>query len=172
MLVVRRVTQLLAERLRADMGRVEQYECCNQEGDWELPPSTNPLKAAEVAEAEEAEFLGLVADLDTVLLSTVEDLACPVEALAGILQDALRTSLWKRRLNRKPLQELALQQAVLTGRARWIWKGTTPVQRKACFASGVGYAAGWFIDKHLEELISGLVRAEQSIRARRRENRD
>jgi hypothetical protein len=163
-LVVRRITRLLSERLGGDTGRLLEY-ILNYEGDWDLPPSTDPFLDPEDAATEEAEYLGLVADLDTVLLSTVDDLACPVETLAGVLEEALRTSLWRRRLARAPQLEVELQQKVLQARAHWIWTRTTSAHRRACFTSGVGHVGGRFIDEHLEALLSALFRAEMRFLA-------
>jgi superfamily II DNA/RNA helicase len=122
-----------------------------QQGSWS--PSEEPPE----------EFTELLANLDSALLSTIEDLETPVDALADVLDSALRNSLWRRTLSRMPEPRQDQQRRVLLGRARWLWEHTDPPSRRGFFASGVGYHAGNVIRENVEELASTVSRADRAI---------
>lgn len=109
------------------------------------------------------EFAELVANLDSALLSTVEDLETPPETLPDVLDEALRNSLWRRTLERMPGPEREEQREVLIGRARWMWNRTTPPVRRGFFASGVGFHAGMALNESIGELAALVAAADASI---------
>jgi hypothetical protein len=159
LLLIRRIVSVLAWRLGDGYRGLIEY-VLNHGGDWEAATPA-PLPAGVPVEEDDSADLGhLLADLDTMLYSTVENLDCPTEDLADLLDAALRSSLWRRRLEHLHPMEREVQWAVLKGRARWLWTRSGSAARKACYASGLGYAAGQFIDRNLDALISDLDRAE------------
>lgn len=116
-------------------------------------------------EAPSDEFAELLANLDSALLSTIEDLETPRDGLAEVLDDALRSSLWRRTLARMSDELREQQRAVLVGRARWLWDRTTPEIRRGFFASGIGYHAGAALRENIEELVTLVARADAAIAA-------
>lgn len=141
------VANALSAKLQTDHATLMNY-ILNQDALWDLGMVESPET---------------LADLDTAILSLVDDPNTSIDKLAESLDQMLESSLWKRRLARSEPQRAELQRAVLTGRARWIWKHSTPVQRRAYFAAGVGYAAGAFLTKNITELFSFLQAAETSF---------
>lgn len=154
LLLIEHIAQELCERMECGVPELLEY-VLNHGGSWE-----------DVGPAPDGEKDGLpelLANLDTAILSTVEDLHCATEDLADILDAALRTSLWRRRLDRKPADYAETQRSVLRGRARWLWSNSGAVERRACFAAGVGHATGVFIFEHLDALLADLVVAEAAL---------
>lgn len=111
------------------------------------------------------DFAELIANLDSAILSTVEDLDTPVEELADVIDAALRNSLWRRTLQRMSPEVQDQQRRVLLGRATWIWHRTTGAVRRGFFASGVGFAAGAAIDRDIETLARLVDAADTAIAA-------
>ncbi len=113
-------------------------------------------KAAKEAARKEEERLvtaeRLLADLDTVLLSTIENLECAEADLADALDQALASSLYRRRIDRGGDLMRNAQHRVLLTRARWLWISSTASERRSWFNSGIGYAAGRHLNGHLHEL--------------------
>jgi hypothetical protein len=110
-----------------------------------------------------ADFAELVANLDSALLSTVDDLETPADQLAEVLDEALRNSLWRRTLERMPEQNREQQRRILVGRARWVWERTNPSARRGFFASGIGFHAGDVLDQNRGELATIVARADAAI---------
>lgn len=125
----------------------------NQDVSWEAPPVSEEAKDVEA----------LLADLDTAILATADELECPIERLADMLDAAVRTSLWQRRLSRLDDSSRNLQVAMFRARAHWIWTHSSGDQRRGFFSAGLGYQAGHFIDSHLDTLVQQLLEADASI---------
>ena len=97
-----------------------------------------------------------LADLDVAILSTIDQLGADVSQVATLLDETLKGSLWKRTLNRENALWQTIERDVLISRATWLWNRTTPQQRAAFYASGLGTEPGAFLDSHREELIDSL----------------
>jgi hypothetical protein len=77
----------------------------------------------------------LLSDLDAAIFGTIENLECSVDELADVLDSALRSSLWARRLQHRERLEKDLQRNILVHRARWIWSKANSNERKGFFAA-------------------------------------
>jgi superfamily II DNA/RNA helicase len=108
-------------------------------------------------------FDDLVANLDAAILSTVEDLDIPTDAVAATLDAALRNSLWRRTLDRRSPEEQAQQRHLLVGRAAWIWDRTTGPIRRGFFASGLGFDAGAAVHQNIDQLFALVIAADMAI---------
>lgn len=122
-------------------------------------PSAWSLGGDDLEAEDHAEFEKHLATLDAAILCLIERLDASPEELPGILDDALRNSLWARRLARMDAEGRKLQQAILLGRAGLIWSRTNAQQRRGFFAAGVGLKAGTALDQRAEELQSLLLAA-------------
>lgn len=121
------------------------------------------LTAGDNEDANQLEII--LAELDAGILALVEDLECPPSEVATKLDDALKDSLWQRRLAIRPLEEQTSQVAVLHGRASHIWNRTTPPQRKGFFTATVGTESGLSIANQSAELEALLKAATEAIKA-------
>jgi hypothetical protein len=130
----------------------------NQNATWDIPDTEDDNSGGD-----DDNFEPLLADLDNAILATIERLDCDMDEVADLLDAALKSSLWKRRLQRLPEATRRIQIAAFEGRARWLWKQTRPSQRKGFFSAGVGFRAGNHIHQHLDELMSGLVAANEAL---------
>lgn len=107
------------------------------------------------------EYIG---DLDVAILSLVEDLDASADQFAEKLDEVLNGSLWKRTLAHvEDLRIRELEREVIVSRARWLWSNTTPVERRACFSSGLGERAGTFICRNLDALIGILADLQNAV---------
>jgi hypothetical protein len=97
-----------------------------------------------------------LADLDVAILSTIDQLGADVAQVAALLDETLKGSLWKRTLNRSDALTQTIERDVLISRATWLWNRTSPQQRAAFYASGLGTEPGSFLNKHCEALIDSL----------------
>ncbi|HEX8433035.1 MAG TPA: hypothetical protein VF625_17240, partial [Longimicrobium sp.] len=154
LLLIKHIALELCERMDCGFPDLLEY-VLNHNGPW--------ADVGLPTDGERDMLSELLADLDTAILSTVEDLDCATEDLADILDAALRTSLWRRRLNRQPANDAEIQRSVLQGRARWLWSNSGAVERRACFAAGVGHATGVFVAEHLDALLDDLVAVEAAL---------
>jgi hypothetical protein len=111
-----------------------------------------------------------LADLDLAILSLVEPLSVDVNDLAGVLDEVLKDSLWKRTLAHVDDGERAVEETLLISRAQWLWQSTTTAQREACFYSGVGRNAGVFLYDQLDTFVDDLARLQSAV-AERDENK-
>lgn len=162
-LLIRSIITVMAMRLGGSVQAMLEY-VTNHGGAWEQAgPNTGfhaTLGAAVGPGLVDDELASLLADLDTTVFSMVEDLDCAPERLPELLDAALRSSLWRRRLERALPAERQRQRDVLIARAQWLWANSAPVDRKACFSSGIGHSAGRYIKQHLDALLTSAVRAE------------
>jgi hypothetical protein len=119
----------------------------------------------EEGEAATQRLSADLVDLDVAILSTVEQLDAPASEIATLLDEALKSSLWKRTLARHEQLIQTVERDVLISRATWLWKRTTTAQRTALYASGLGTEPGLFLDDHREELIDSLAQLHSAFLA-------
>lgn len=104
-----------------------------------------------------------VADLDVAILSLIERLDADPQELAGLLDDVLSGSLWKRTLAHLKDDMRRWEREVIVSRAQWLWNHTTAAERRACFSSGLGAAAGTFLYRNLDSLVDVLADLHAAI---------
>ncbi|MEO7891061.1 MAG: DEAD/DEAH box helicase [Vicinamibacterales bacterium] len=104
-----------------------------------------------------------LADLDVAILSLVEPLGADVDQVAGILDDVLKDSLWKRTLAHGNDSQRLIEETLLKSRAVWLWTTTTTIQREACFYSGLGKSAGVFLYDRLDMLVDDLATFQAAV---------
>jgi hypothetical protein len=105
----------------------------------------------------------LLDDLDVAILASVEQLECDPEDVAEALDEVLRSSLWRRHLERESPPQQGAFRALLQNRATWLWEKTSPAQRRAFFSTGVGYNAGGLIDANIDALVKNLELADANL---------
>lgn len=165
--LIRDLAQMLGARLGVPWHAVLSH-AADMAVPWEKltePPEeviVDEKKAKEAHEAREKAAQHL-ADLDTLVLSTVETLDCSEEQLAAALDEALTSSLYRRRVERygKLMQEV--QEGLLVARARWLWSRSTADERRAWFSSGIGYLAGRYLNDRLPELTLHLAACDEAL---------
>lgn len=143
----------LQEKLGEGVSMVEYV--LNQQG---------AIDALAASEDEDLEGLDLIlADFDAGLLALVDDLECDVSEVAAVLDEALQSSLWKRRIATKKLSEQLQQQSMIVGRARHIWSRTDSAQRRGFFAASIGTESGLQLTHQSEDLRLLLTEASEAL---------
>jgi hypothetical protein len=117
------------------------------------------------AEATTQRLSADLVDLDVAILSTIDPLDADVSQIATLLDETLKSSLWKRTLDRASELTKTTELSLLVSRAKWLWNRTSIQQRAALYASGLGIEPGLFLDKHREELIDSLALMHAAVMA-------
>jgi len=107
----------------------------------------------------------MLAELDAGIFALVENLECDVSEIATKLDEALRSSLYLRRLAIQDLQVQKNQMAMLRGRAIHNWNRTTAPQRRGFFSASVGTESGMKIIQHADQLGRLLDSATEAIKS-------
>ena len=133
---------------------------------WEAPRPSGKLTELQEKEQESFEFKWAVdlACLDSALLSLVQQ-EVALDDLAPAIDEALRSSLWERTLQRESEIVQRVARAILQGRANFIWRNSTAAQRKGYFAAGVSFATGRYLDEHAGALNKSLREADAAFGA-------
>lgn len=156
------LAERISQKLGVDESKLVEY-VLNNDALW----SDARLAVPENIEEDEDESVRTldeyVADLDVAILSLVE-LDTPVDQLAGVLDDVLKDSLWRRTLAHQNQDVRSLERELFVSRARWLWAQTNPEQRKACFAAGLGVRSGTFLFDQLDGLVDVLADLQGAIR--------
>ncbi len=101
------------------------------------------IDAAASGEEQDSQFIAvMLAEFDAGIYALIEELDCEVSEVAAKLDDALKSSLWLRRLAIQDLVTRTNQVAMLHGRAVHNWSRTTAPQRKGFFAASIGTESG------------------------------
>jgi hypothetical protein len=162
-LLITQLIELIVRYTEATSEEISEY-VLNTSGPWSIDGFLNGRERSVTDDDPtfdpDAHFVGLLAELDTAILGSVDDPAVTVTSIANALDAALRTSFWSRRLERLTPEDSALQRSILTGRAQWIWARSTPEQRMGFFAAGVGFDAGVALLSTIETLTRQIVNAE------------
>lgn len=141
-LLIKLCLDLLTRRFGVEDGSLVEYVLNQQTAVDDLTKS----------EHDDAPMLGVVlAELDAGVLSLLENLDCDIGEVAALLDEALRSSYWERRLAVMGL-DAEKQKALLHGRARHIWQRTSKAQRVGFFAASVGTEAGLHIADNANRL--------------------
>jgi hypothetical protein len=131
---------------------------------WVAPRASAKLTQSQEKEQETFEFKWAVdlACLDSALLSLVQQ-EVAFDDLAPAIDEALRSSLWERTLQRESEIVQRVARAILLGRADFIWRNSTAAQRKGYFAAGVSLATGHYLDEHADALNKSLQNADMAF---------
>lgn len=128
---------------------------------WDFP--VLPNEKIEVRNLEEANWPKHLMSLDTAIFSLLGEAEIPDEEIEAALDNILQSSLFYRRLARKEENTQRVLFAGITSRAKYIWRNSTPTQRKGYFLAGVGLATGKELDRHAMILEQLLLRANVGI---------
>lgn len=152
--------QRMQKQVRRTFEELADYVLNNAEA-WSFPavPGEDP----EEAERERRAWDGYIASLDTAVLALLGDNEVPDEGIAEALDTILQSSLWTRRLNRRPVQVAAVLRAGLVGRSRVVWANSTTARRRGYFLAGVGLATGHALDAIAQEANDLLVAANTTL---------
>ena len=126
---------------------------------WEFNPDGGD------EEAEEKRWNDRLSTLDTSILGLLEEAEISDDEIEERLDEVLDSSLWARSLRKRAERAQAALKIGLVGRARVVFAGTSPAQRKAYFLAGVGLSTGRFLDANSERLWALLVEANASTMA-------
>jgi hypothetical protein len=149
------IGQRLAQKLGTKSSDLLEY-VLNQRDLWDDARLADSGQEDDEEEGEDR-LEEQIANLDVALFSLVESLDADVSQIAATLDEVLKDSLWKRTLAREEGPTQQLERELLRSRAEWLWRGSTPEQRKACFYSGLGRKPGFFIQEQLDTLVDDLV---------------
>ena len=116
-------------------------------------------------EAREEQWNDRLSTLDTSILGLLDEAEILDDEIEKRLDEVLNSSLWARSLRKREEGAKLALKIGLAGRARVVFAGTTPAQRKAYFLAGVGLSTGRFLDTNSERLRKFLVEANVSILA-------
>lgn len=142
----------LLRRLGGDDVAFQEY-ILNQSGAWFEESGREPdAEAIEKLEMLDAAILGSISDTDTA-----------TEDLARALDDALRSSLWARRVSRCEASDAKRRHELLHARARWLWAHTDASQRQGFYSAGIGFATGAPLDANIEILAYHVLAADRSL---------
>ena len=114
----------------------------------------------EAESIDEEPLSELVERLDTTVFGLVEALDQDRADLPGLLDEALKGSLWARQIAREGEGVEALHRKIFEARANLIWSVTTAQARRGHFAMGVGLEAGLTIDAMADDLGAMIDRAD------------
>lgn len=128
---------------------------------WGFPALASET-AEESAEARQRWDRHL-ASLDTAIFSLLGETIVLDAEVEAKLDEILVASLFQRRLARHNEGIRQLLPAGLHARARYVWRNSTPTQRRGYFLAGVGLAAGQALDERAPELERLLLTANVNI---------
>ena len=166
--LVYRLSELLSRRLGVGVDSLVEFVANNQElWDSQLLTPAHAAAQGEKALQQAEELQEKLADLDVAVLALVDPLSAPESEIAALLDNALQGSLLARTLIRTPEVVQDRINGVLRSRAAWLWRNTSPSQRSACFAAGLGQASGVFIYERLDELVNDLAELHHAIAEKR-----
>lgn len=133
----------------------------NSTAAWAFPE--DPLENAEQRDHALRDWNRHIATLDTAILSILGDSDIGEAAIAETLDEVLQSSLWERRLNRRPETQRTVIKAGLLGRTRFIWGRSNERRRRGYFLAGVGLETGMALDAMAPEANPLLVRANAAL---------
>ncbi len=154
LLLMRMMLNALAEKLKVRVEEVAEYVVNNQDAWQNALTGTDDLTKWITVAANE---------LDNAIFSTVGDLDCPPDAIADILDEALRESYWQKRLSTLAAGEQLSQVSLLRSRASWLWNASTGAKRRGFFSAAIGFSAGEVIAANATTLGQLLLAGETAV---------
>lgn len=161
-----RLVAALLSRMIKKLGAKDVYQLVEYvagQAAWEFPVLTS--ESAEEAHDARQRWDQHLASLDTAIFSLLGNTLVLDTEVEAKLDEILVASLFQRRLARFNEDAQKLLPAGLYTRAKYIWRNSTPTQRRGYFLAGVGMAAGKALDEHAQELERLLLLANLSIDA-------
>jgi hypothetical protein len=128
---------------------------------WDFP--VLKTESAKRTELERSRWGGFLTTLDTAILSMLGEREVEDDAIEGILDEVLTSSLWSRRLIHREETVRQMLKAGLVARARFICGRTTTAQRRGYFLAGVGLGTGEKLDAESANLNEVLATANDAI---------
>ncbi len=143
----------------SDAGQLVEYVA--GQAAWEFPVLAS--ESTEEAGDARQRWDQHLASLDTAIFSLLGDSYVLDAEVEAKLDEILVASLFQRRLARYNEDVQKLLPAGLRARAKYIWRNSTPTQRRGYFLAGVGLAAGKALDERAPELERLLLAANVNI---------
>lgn len=166
LLLIQELISILTRYTGSTTEEIAEY-VLNTTGPWSITSLLGKREAPATSDDDGIDpptyLLKTLAELDTAVLSTIEDPMIDISRIAEALDSTLQSSLWNRRLQRQTAEDFALQRNIILGRATWIWNNTSAVQRKGFYAAGVSYETGMLIDSQLPKLVGLLREIEHTL---------
>ncbi|MDO8775720.1 MAG: DEAD/DEAH box helicase [Burkholderiaceae bacterium] len=158
-LVVALLSRMIKKLGSSDADQLVEYVA--GQAAWEFPA----LGSESIEEAGDARkrWDQHLASLDTAIFSLLGDTFVLDAEVEAKLDEILVASLFQRRLARYKEDVQKLLPAGLHARAKYIWRNSTPAQRRGYFLAGVGLAAGKALDERAPELERLLLVANVNI---------
>lgn len=159
-----RLTAALLSRMAKKLGTRDigpLLEYVAGQAAWDFPALASET-AEESADARQRWDRHL-ASLDTAIFSLLGETIVLDAEVDAKLDEILVASLFQRRLVRHTEGIRQVLPAGLHARARYIWRNSTPTQRRGYFLAGVGLAAGQALDERASELERLLLTANVNI---------
>ena len=161
--LLRLVAALLSRMIKklgsSDAGQLVEYVA--GQAAWEFPALAS--ESTEEAGDARQRWERHLASLDTAIFSLLGDTFVLDAEVETKLDEILVASLFQRRLARYNEDVRKLLPAGLHARAKYIWRNSTPTQRRGYFLAGVGLAAGKALDARSPELERLLLAANVNI---------
>ncbi|UZX04729.1 DEAD/DEAH box helicase [Arthrobacter sp. CDRTa11] len=131
--------------------------------DWGLPVLQQESAADQVKAG--AAWRSNLSLLDIGIFSIIGDGAydSDPDAATQILADALVDSLWERQLRRGESGAAGAVRELVTGRVRYLWRTSTPSQRRGWYLAGLGADAGASLSAISEHVIDLLGQVEVDL---------
>lgn len=158
-LVVALLSRMIKKLGSSDADQLVEYVA--GQAAWEFPA----LDSESIEEAGDARkrWDQHLASLDTAIFSLLGDTFVIDAEVEAKLDEILVASLFQRRLAHYKEDVQKLLPAGLHARGKYIWRNSTPAQRRGYFLAGVGLAAGKALDERAPELERLLLVANVNI---------
>ena len=118
---------------------------------------------ANASKTAQATWQTQLASLDTALLGLIGDAETDAQSIPRLLDELLESSLWTRSVARLDAESQHVAWEVLNARAGYIWKHSTPEQRRGWYLAGVGFESGQTLDSHADALEEYLRVSEAAL---------
>lgn len=158
-LVVALLSRMIKKLGSSDADQLVEYVA--GQAAWEFPALAS--ESTEEAGDARQRWVQHLASLDTAIFSLLGDTFVLDAEVEAKLDEILVASLFQRRLARYKEDVQKLLPAGLHARAKYIWRNSTPSQRRGYFLAGVGLAAGKALDERAPELEHLLLAANVNI---------
>lgn len=131
------------------------HQLINNNSIWEIDFGEN--------EQEKKDWNSEINRLDAAILSLITEFEANPNQLSNILDHFLLGSLWQRQLLKYNEEGQKILKLILESRAGWIWKNSTPSQRRGYYSTCLSFKSGQDIDKKADILEQRLVSAEVNL---------
>jgi superfamily II DNA/RNA helicase len=128
---------------------------------WDFPAIAG--EKAETTAYERGRWAVHMATLDTALLSMLGETEIEDAKIVETLDELLSSSLWARRLQRKPEDLQNVVKSGLRARAQYVWTHSTAIQRRGYFLAGVGLQTGHALDAIAAQANDLLIQANAAL---------